>query len=151
MLQYANKRIQPSVCNNPSIVTLYELHSYNGKNPSIPSCIPAFISRNSPIITFKSYQTHNYWKWKEWARLILNSAGFIKIIKWSSNVSFRSSKYEWISCKHAKKQIWNNSSPPSAAYMRQWIGSALVQIMACRLIGTKPLSKPMLGYCQLDP
>ena len=26
----------------------------------------------------------------------------------------------------------NNSSPPSAAYMRQWIGSALAQIMACR-------------------
>ena len=44
-----------------------------------------------------------------------------------------------------------NSSPPSAEYMRQWIGSALLQIMACRLFGTKPLSKPMLGYCQLDP
>ena len=26
--------------------------------------------------------------------------------------------------------------------MRQWIGWALVQIMACRLIGAKPLSKP---------
>ena len=30
--------------------------------------------------------------------------------------------------------------PPSATYMRQWIGSALVQIMACRLFGAKPLS-----------
>ena len=38
-----------------------------------------------------------------------------------------------------------NSSPSSAAYMRQWIGSALVQIMACRLFGAKPLSKPMLA------
>ena len=43
-----------------------------------------------------------------------------------------------------------NSSPPSAAYMGQWIGSALVQIMVCRLFGTKPLPEPMLGYCQLD-
>ena len=43
-----------------------------------------------------------------------------------------------------------NSSPPSATYMRQWIRSAWVQIMACRLFGAKPLSKPMLGYCQLD-
>ena len=43
-----------------------------------------------------------------------------------------------------------NSSPPSAAYMHQWIGSALVQIMACRLFGAKPLSAPMLVYCQLD-
>ena len=42
-----------------------------------------------------------------------------------------------------------NSSPPSAAYMRQWIGSTLVQIVACRLFDTKPLSKPMQGYYQL--
>ena len=39
-----------------------------------------------------------------------------------------------------------NSSPPSAAYMRQWIGSALVQIKACRLFGAKPLSKPFLNF-----
>ena len=44
-----------------------------------------------------------------------------------------------------------NSSPPSAAYMRQWIWSALVQIMACRPFSAKPLSKSMLGYCQLYP
>ena len=43
------------------------------------------------------------------------------------------------------------SSAPSAAYMRQWIGSALVQLMACRRLGAKPLSKPVLGYCFLDP
>ena len=46
---------------------------------------------------------------------------------------------------------WVNLSPPSAAYMRQWIGSALVQIMACRLFSTNPLSKQMLVYCQVDP
>ena len=40
-----------------------------------------------------------------------------------------------------------NSSPPSVTYMRRWTGSALVQIMACRLVGTKPLSEPMLEYC----
>ena len=34
--------------------------------------------------------------------------------------------------------------------MCQWIGSALVQIMACHLFGAKPLSKPMLCYSQLD-
>ena len=28
--------------------------------------------------------------------------------------------------------------------------SALVQITACRLFGAKPLSKPILGYCQLE-
>ena len=44
-----------------------------------------------------------------------------------------------------------NSSPPSGTYMRQGTGWALVPIMACRLFGTKPLSKPILGYCELDP
>ena len=40
-----------------------------------------------------------------------------------------------------------NSSQPSVAYMPQWTGSALVQIMACRLTGAKPLSESMLEYC----
>ena len=44
-------------------------------------------------------------------------------------------------------ELFLNSSSASAAYMRQWIGSALVKIMACRLFVAKPLSKPMLGYC----
>ena len=43
-----------------------------------------------------------------------------------------------------------NSSPPSAAYMRQWTGSELFQVMACRLFGANPLPEPMLVYCQLD-
>ena len=43
-----------------------------------------------------------------------------------------------------------NSAPPSAAYMHQGTGSALVHVMACRLFGAKPLPKPMLGYSQLD-
>ena len=46
--------------------------------------------------------------------------------------------------------MYFNSSTPSVAYKHQWIGSALVQIMACRLLGAKPLSKPMVTYCQLD-
>ena len=41
-------------------------------------------------------------------------------------------------------------SPPSTTYMHQWIGSALVQVMACCLFGAKPLPEPMLAYCQLD-
>ena len=44
-----------------------------------------------------------------------------------------------------------NSCPPCAAYMRQWIGSALVQTIACRLFGIKPLFQPMLSNYQLDP
>ena len=39
---------------------------------------------------------------------------------------------------------------PSVPHICQWIRSALAQIMACHLDGTKLLSKPMLAYCQLD-
>ena len=41
-----------------------------------------------------------------------------------------------------------NSSPHSAAYMRRCIGSALLQIMVCRLFGTKPLSEQTFRYSQ---
>ena len=44
-----------------------------------------------------------------------------------------------------KGYMFNSSY--SAAYMRQWFGSALIQILACRLFGAKTLSKQMLGYC----
>ena len=43
------------------------------------------------------------------------------------------------------------SRSPSSAYMRRRTGSPLVQAMSCRLFGNKPLHKPMLTYCQLDP
>ena len=39
---------------------------------------------------------------------------------------------------------------PSATYMHQWMGSAFVQIMACRLFGNEPISKPMLKYCYIS-
>ena len=41
-----------------------------------------------------------------------------------------------------------NSSPQSAAYVRRSIGSALLQIMVCRLFGTKPLSGQTFRYSQ---
>ena len=35
--------------------------------------------------------------------------------------------------------------------MRQEARPSLAEIMACYLIGVKPLSEPMLYYCQLNP
>ena len=67
------------------------------------------------------------------------------LILFKHNVSYDnifSDKY--IECYHI---VWIKLISLSAAYMRQWIGSALAQIMACRLFGTKALSKPMLDYC----
>ena len=53
-----------------------------------------------------------------------------------------------LSCE-SWRSIIINSLRPSDAYMRQGTGSALVQVIACRLYDTKPLSEPMLAYCQL--
>ena len=46
---------------------------------------------------------------------------------------------------------WNLFIRVSRIPLRWRIESALVRIMACRQFGAKPLSKPMLGDCQLDP
>ena len=43
-------------------------------------------------------------------------------------------------------RLWRNSSGPRTAYMRQWTNSTLSQAMACRLLGAKPLTEPMLTY-----
>ena len=44
-----------------------------------------------------------------------------------------------------------NSLRPSYAYICQYNMPTMLQIMACHLFGAKPLSEPMLPYCQLDP
>ena len=38
-----------------------------------------------------------------------------------------------------------NSTRPCDAYMRYWLMASLVQIMACRLFGAKPLSKSVMA------
>ena len=38
---------------------------------------------------------------------------------------------------------------PSDAYTRLWTASSLVQVMACRLLGVKPLTKPTRMYCRI--
>ena len=42
---------------------------------------------------------------------------------------------------------WVNSLRPSDAYMPRQPKPSMIQIMACRLFGAKPLSEPMLEYC----
>ena len=44
-----------------------------------------------------------------------------------------------------------NSLKRSDTYMRHWNKPSLVQIIACRLFGAKPLPEPLLFYCKLDP
>ena len=68
-----------------------------------------------------------------------------------ASYTFHIQSQQWMPFVYGTLLYTFNSSPPSAANMRQWIRSALLQIMAHHLIGAKPLSKPMPGYCWLDP
>ena len=73
-----------------------------------------------------------------------------------------------MTCKHHN---WNRTLLENELGMSNWVNSRcitydieaerhtyalvnyppLVQIMVCRLADAKPLSEPMLGYCELDP
>ena len=44
-----------------------------------------------------------------------------------------------------------NASPSSAAYMRLWTGTALIQLIACCLFGATLLPELVLAYCPLAP
>ena len=41
--------------------------------------------------------------------------------------------------------------PSSTAYMRQYTGSALLQVMSCCRSGAKPLPKFVQNYCHMNP
>ena len=60
--------------------------------------------------------------------------------------------YHHIKCKYSLFSLGLNlnSSPPSVAYIHLWTGSTMIQVMACRLLGAKPLPEPVLVYYQLD-
>ena len=52
--------------------------------------------------------------------------------------------------EYFQQTVCMNSFPPSASYMRQWTGKALVQIMACRPFGaTELLPELVLTYGRL--
>ena len=77
---------------------------------------------------------------------------YVREVPYTDEFPYQCNIDEWYRAKCSISYLIRlNSSPPSVAYMRQWIRSALVQIMSCRLFGAKPLSKPMLGYFFIGP
>ena len=104
-----------------------------------------------------SLSVRSKWKRVHHRHTVANVHNFVTIILSApEKLGYRRSR-----CRDSKplvkrNRLWSHciiTANPCAltAYMRQRIWSALVQIIACRLFGAKPLSKPMLGYCQLDP
>ena len=95
-------------------------------------------------------------KW--WLVNIRSDNGLVSIKYWAT-IFTKQDQDLWcniVSLGHNGFEVtqWNipvNSFPSSVAYMCQWTGSALVQIMACHLFGAKPLPDPILTYCLLEP
>ena len=74
-----------------------------------------------------------------------------KITKFRTNYGIGISRVMSL-CDHLPYTPWNWLQLIEAGWrIYASVNSSLVQIMACRLIATKPLSKPILDYCQLDP
>ena len=74
----------------------------------------------------------------------------IRNVRWSITTIRKETYYSYTHPNRTEPSSYVKSSLPSAAYMRQWIGLALVQILVYRLIGAKPLSEAMLEYCWLE-
>ena len=93
-----------------------------------------------------------HWQFTPWTIIILrreihNVNGQILKTKW---VHMRTKApwnmlYTWNGRNAARNTPWS-----AEVFMRQWIRSSLIQLMACRLLGARPLPKPMMTYYQLD-
>ena len=96
--------------------------------------------------------SHRYWldKEAEVVRSVVSKAGTSR-----AGTSNYTPQYLFViitcPCPWYMLLTQHSLSSPSAAYMRQRIGSALVRIMARRLFDAKLLSTPMLAQCQLGP
>ena len=69
---------------------------------------------------------------------------------WATKIRDQWITFEWFPFTNIHLKLSNNSMRLSDAYMRQYILPTLGLKMACRLFGAKPLSEPILPYCQLD-
>ena len=68
----------------------------------------------------------------------------------SSNSKTRYPTSRHLNESHIFSNKWIiNSLQPSDEYMHQWVSSSSLQVMACHLIGDKPLPEPMLAYLWL--
>ena len=101
---------------------------------------------------------HRYWNYGE---SVLVQELPVAVVQFHTGVQTKILMFSSADEPNAQSTIWINLEiawfnfhsliSPSAAYMRHWIGSALVQIIACRLFGAEPLSKPMLGLLFIGP
>ena len=109
-------------------------------------------ARSSASMLMTIFRSHYVYRWH------LNCKKKIpqQIRVWHSSDFSQSLKHDQHLMKFVDSQTTShlhqvNSFPPGAECMRLWTGATLLQVMACRLFGAKPLPEPMMTYCQLDP
>ena len=126
-------------------------------NGSLKSCCAGFIMGNRNISAFSISSQYCYGTgWQ--ISLSWNTGTCMNYTTFADDLGMQGTRslasilleYSCYSTREVNYPAFFNSSPLSATYMRQSIGSALVQIMACRLFGTKPLSEPILDYHLLE-
>ena len=91
-------------------------------------------------------------RWMLWYLIDVMST-LVQVVVWCRQASSHYLSQCWprsMSTYGVTRLQWMNSLRHSDAYMRLWAWPSLVQ-MACRWLGDKLLSEPMLHYCQLDP
>ena len=102
------------------------------------------IRKNGYIMT----QTVKQFKYKKYYRLRWKH---IRMVIFRDCETVKGSEMWQLMMEATKKKYIFNSLWQSDAYMRKQTRPSLPQIMACGLVGAKPLSEPTLAYCQLGP
>ena len=92
------------------------------------------------VLTAKSFCFMQVPSLLSWDVALFNASWVQKVLSWYTGYCWSGAL---IHSTHNADLHVINSSPPNAAYIRQWMGQSLVQIMACRLFGLKPLSEPV--------
>ena len=130
-------------------------HEQNDPWANIPKLV-MHVSHHDDVMTWKRLPHYRPFARRSTSRKgpVMGALLFTSMLVWTNcwttvglAIIWDAMKFIWRYCNYV---FAVTSSPPSAAYMRQWIGTALVQIMVCRLFGAKPSSKPILAYSQLD-
>ena len=124
----------------------------------VTGCYGSCQNDNISVSVYRDF-TRESWLWVVcfWYVLTHRKMACVAIVISKSMLAYISEL--WIKIHHnfhSQKFIWKrylqnglNSLKPNDAYMRHQPKQSLVQIMACRLAGAKPLSEWMLEYCKL--
>ena len=150
-LQLISGRAGLGLCNLIGQAGKIQLYRQNSRTCFALSGV---VTKSKFLKTHKIEPIACLWRWY----ISFVSCEFNSLMAWPMPYNYKLHMEIWYGSESYRHKIWANvdsvlcynmmwighnelinSSPASAAYLRQWIGWALVQIMACRLFDAKPL------------